>query len=376
MKIEESSVNLKSNRLNILSESLFESLKIFTGTRKDSNQGIGDQQRNTGTSDAIDLSALIKRGILEFEREQLNKIIDENIDKTEEQQKIQRENLLLSSEHGWQLQIIAYAFEQLTGTKLDLSAIFESQEYTDQIDKTTEDFSRLNANRPSDAASNQQDYALEYDRRLMIYEKEVTRFSAQGEIRTGDGQTLSFSLNFQMSREYMEQRDLSIRAGSEMKDPLVVNYAGTAASLSTTTFSFDINSDGKTENLPSLNIGSGFLALDKNNNNNIDNGSELFGTKSGDGFADLRQYDSDNNNWIDEQDPVYGRLGAFNKTGDMTHFSSLMEKQIGAIYLGNTQTQFALRSQSNQPLGEVLSSGVFLRESGQAGTVQQLNLAI
>jgi hypothetical protein len=370
MKIEESNINLKSNRKFINSESLFETLKIFSGTRKEDRTD-SKSLVSQGSGDSIDLSALIKRGILEFESDQLNKIIDSNIDKTKEQQKIQEEHLLLNSEHGWQLQIIAFAFEKLTGTKLDLSAIFDSKKYTNQTDETAEDFARLNANRPSDAAANEQDFVLEYDRRMMIYEKETTKFSAEGTIQTADGQSISFKLNFEMSREYMEERNISIRAGSDMKDPLVVNFAGTAASLNTSTFSFDINSDGKSENLPSLNAGSGFLALDKNNNNQIDNGNELFGTKSGNGFADLREYDSDKNNWIDESDPVYGRLGIFNKSNDLTRFSSLMDKKIGAIYLGNTETQFGLRSQNNKPLGEVVSSGVFLDTYGKAGTVQQ-----
>lgn len=42
------------------------------------------------------------------------------------------------------------------------------------------------------------------------------------------------------------------------------------------------------------------LSLDQNGNGEIDNGTELFGTKSGDGFADLARYDLDYNGWIDE----------------------------------------------------------------------------
>ena len=35
--------------------------------------------------------------------------------------------------------------------------------------------------------------------------------------------------------------------------------------------------------------GSRFLALDKNNDGIINNGSELFGTESGNGFIDLKK---------------------------------------------------------------------------------------
>ena len=53
-----------------------------------------------------------------------------------------------------------------------------------------------------------------------------------------------------------------------------------------------------------LGKGSGFLALDKDGNGKIDDGNELFGTKSSDGFGDLREYDSDGSGWIDENDEI------------------------------------------------------------------------
>ena len=48
------------------------------------------------------------------------------------------------------------------------------------------------------------------------------------------------------------------------------------------TFKFDLDADGREDEISMLGKGSGFLALDKNGNGKIDDGSELFGTKSGD----------------------------------------------------------------------------------------------
>ena len=62
--------------------------------------------------------------------------------------------------------------------------------------------------------------------------------------------------------------------------------------LSDQTFYFDLDADGKEEEISVLN-GSGYLALDKNGDGVINDGSELFGTKNGDGFADLARYDED-----------------------------------------------------------------------------------
>jgi len=62
----------------------------------------------------------------------------------------------------------------------------------------------------------------------------------------------------------------------KLKDPLVLSFDGQMPTLSTKTFSFDIDSDGKSDQISQLNAGNGFLALDRNNNKKIDDGSELF----------------------------------------------------------------------------------------------------
>lgn len=76
---------------------------------------------------------------------------------------------------------------------------------------------------------------------------------------------------------------------------------------------FDLDCDGKEEEISSLGKGSGFLALDKNGDGIINDGTELFGTKSGDGFADLAEYDEDGNGWIDEDDGIFSQLRIWTK---------------------------------------------------------------
>ena len=75
-------------------------------------------------------------------------------------------------------------------------------------------------------------------------------------------------------------------------------------------FAFNLDPDGVKEDLPMIRPGSGFLALDPNNDGIITNGNELFGprTRTGNGFAELSVYDEDGNNLIDENDPVYDQL--------------------------------------------------------------------
>ena len=62
---------------------------------------------------------------------------------------------------------------------------------------------------------------------------------------------------------------------AELMDPLVINLSGQNADVSDETFTFDIDSDGKEDNISLLAKNCGFLALDLNGDGKINNGSEL-----------------------------------------------------------------------------------------------------
>jgi len=229
----------------------------------------------------------------------------------------------------------------------------------------------------SQAARQVNSSGSEYSRHESYYEAEQTSFSATGVVRTADGKEIDFSLALSMSRSYYEESSISIRQGNAPKtqDPLVINFEGSAAQLSNQRFKFDLNADGKTEDINFLAGGSGFLALDRNGDGKINNGSELFGTKSGDGFVDLAALDSDNNGWIDENDAVYEQLRVWIKDASGKDLlSTLKQANVGAIALARTSTPFDIKTSSNELLGQVRSSGIFLGEDGKVGTVQQVDL--
>ncbi|NLD47470.1 MAG: hypothetical protein GX660_09755, partial [Clostridiaceae bacterium] len=140
---------------------------------------------------------------------------------------------------------------------------------------------------------------------------------------------------------------------------------------------FDLDFDGKTEQISFVSKESGFLALDLNNDGVINDGRELFGPQTGDGFSELAKYDLDENNWIDENDAVFSKLKIWVKddSGKDMLFT-LAEKGIGALYLGNVNTPFSLKDASNNLNGVIRKSGVFLKENGTAGTIQHIDLAV
>lgn len=218
-------------------------------------------------------------------------------------------------------------------------------------------------------------YGLVYDYHESHYEYEKTEFAAGGIITTADGQEIDFSVSLTMSREFYQEQNLNIRAGDALKDPLVLNFSGNGAQLSQRDFSFDIDSDGTLDQIAFVSPGSGFLALDKNNDGTVNDGSELFGTVSGDGFLDLSGYDLDGNNWIDENDAVYENLRIWSKTSDgEEQLVGLGKAGVGALYLGHIETLFSVKDTENSLLGQVKSTGLALMESGLAVTMQQLDL--
>lgn len=208
-------------------------------------------------------------------------------------------------------------------------------------------------------------------------ETELTTFSTQGTVKCADGREISFNLNLQMSRsfqQYYEER--FVMSEVNFCDPLVINLDGNITDLSDQTFLFDIDSDGEQDNISRLSQGSGYLALDKNGDGTVNDGSELFGTASGNGFADLAKYDNDGNGWIDEGDEIWNKLKIWimDENGE-SQLYSLAEKGLGAICLMNMGTDFTLTDEDNAAKGMIRQSGVFLYENGAVGSVQQVDVA-
>ncbi len=130
---------------------------------------------------------------------------------------------------------------------------------------------------------------------------------------------------------------------TKLIDPLVVNFDGKGAELSDQKFTFDLDSDGRSDQISLLKRGSGFLALDRDGNGKIDDGSELFGTKSGDGFLDLSMYDTNKDGKIDTEDFIYDKLRIWKKNDNgEDSLIGLGEAGVGVIYLNAFKTQEAL----------------------------------
>ncbi|MDP2002380.1 MAG: hypothetical protein Q8J86_05555 [Desulfurivibrionaceae bacterium] len=231
---------------------------------------------------------------------------------------------------------------------------------------------------PQESPPARQGWGLEYDLAETTTERESLDFSARGQVVTVDGQTIDFQLQLAMRREFTATNTVRIRGGDALLiDPLVINFNGKAAALSDMRFAFDLDGDGTTEQISGLAPGNGFLVLDRNGDGRINNGLELFGPASGNGFAELARLDSDNNGWLDENDPLYAQLRVWmrDEAGNDS-LTTLAQKNVGAILLRPVETPFALKNRENGVQGQLRETSIFLEENGGVGVVQEIDFAV
>ena len=280
-----------------------------------------------------------------------------------------------------QLNLMKQLVEMLSGRKVrvfdpsalnaDTEGLPDGDNRTDNVDARP---ARQSASNPADGVD-REGWGVSYDYRKTTVSAEQTRFQAEGVVRTRDGREIQFSSLLQMESERIEVESFQLRAGdAQLTDPLVLNFDGNAAELTDGKIGFDLNGDGRDESISFVANGSGFLVYDRNRDGIVNNGTELFGPATGNGFAELATHDDDGNGWIDEGDAVYNDLRIWQGNAATPSLTDLRSANVGAIYLGSALTPFENRSTEGTLLGQVTASGVFLFESGQVGTVQQVDL--
>ena len=206
---------------------------------------------------------------------------------------------------------------------------------------------------------------------LSMREQEVSTFAITAEITLANGETRVVSIEQKMARSLQLELDVTSQQAAKIIDPLVINFGG-PVKLSSDRVEFDLNSDGEKDSIASFASNSAFLAYDRNGDGKINDGSELFGAATGNGFAELAIFDEDGNGFIDNQDSIFTKLRIFNPASNQLEY--LRNTDIEALYLGNVTTPFILKEGADD-LGYVRSSGFYLTETG-SGTIQQIDLVV
>ncbi|QKF78885.1 hypothetical protein [Arcobacter defluvii] len=223
--------------------------------------------------------------------------------------------------------------------------------------------------------------AMVFQTQENYYQKQSVDFSASVKFQTPNN-TYEMNLNISFSKELYEASSSQIIIGDKnFVDPLIINYGediNPFENISSLRFAFDLDNNGETEMIPYLKNGAGFLALDKNDNGSIDNGSELFGPKTNNGFKELAMYDSDNNNFIDENDMIFNKLKiwSIDESGNSS-LISLLDANVGAIYLGDVQSGFSYQNSIESKQAVQKSNGIFIKEDGSGlGVVNSIDIVV
>jgi len=96
-------------------------------------------------------------------------------------------------------------------------------------------------------------------------ESQALNFQTKAFIKAED-KDIEISLNISLSQSFVQKTNIRFESLKKSIDPLVLSFDSSMPSLSSKTFSFDIDidSDGKSDQISILNKHNAFLALDKN----------------------------------------------------------------------------------------------------------------
>jgi hypothetical protein len=203
-------------------------------------------------------------------------------------------------------------------------------------------------------------------------EEESCSFSASGNICLADGSTRQFDVGYELERS---EENTLLSFGAPLRDPLVIDFDAPTGALGKQRVDFDLNGDGQTESMRMPDETSGLLFMDRNGNGVADDGSELFGPTTGNGFNELSKLDSDGNHWIDEADAAYGdlKLWRIDAEGNQ-QVQTLAEAGIGALATDYQNTPFTIK-EHGEVVGQMRGSSVWLGETTGAGIVRQIDIA-
>jgi hypothetical protein len=188
-------------------------------------------------------------------------------------------------------------------------------------------------------------------------------------VTVAERESVSVAAAFEMVRTSVTSITASIREGAAARDPLALSFTTAAPSLATGTHQVDVDNDGTAEAVAAIAPGTAYLVRDRNGNGIVDDGSELFGPATQDGFGELAALDADGSGWVDEGDAAFAQLSLWNGQ-EGAALTSLAEAGVGALATRNIATRYAYGANT----GRLAASSIFLYEDGRAGLSGELEL--
>lgn len=216
-------------------------------------------------------------------------------------------------------------------------------------------------------------WGVDYELHERSYEREESSLSITGTFEAVDGRRFAVALTYSQVRERVSTHDVQFRAGDAVRpiDPLMLNLGGGAVTLDPArTVAVDLDGDGRQDRVAAPGAGTWMLVRDRDGDGAVDGGQELFGPVSGSGFGELAALDQDGNGFVDGGDAAFSQLFLWNG-GSLL---ALGQAGVGALATASVELPFAHQDGDGALLGQQTRGGLFLKEDGTAGALQQVDL--
>ena len=213
------------------------------------------------------------------------------------------------------------------------------------------------------AAGASSENALQYDYYASSYQYRSISFSAQGVLKTKDGQEINFSMELSVSQEFYSERQVRFRSSDGMSlEPLVVDFQSNAVDLTQTHFSFALDIGGRSDQVALVNDDSAAPQIPGEKNMPDSVGNSAFVRGGG------RRHE-DRHRVRDHGDAVYDKLRLWLRhSGGGEQLLALGHKGLGAVYVGHLQPPTAKAENQIAPSSSVGTDSV--------GDSQKLDLLV
>ena len=348
MQIRQANVNFSQQQL--LQQSTRQVTAVIEDGRLQPQSGPADAQRPAGTVTALAFNA----------RSELRQQAILSVATVTGSGKLAEPDQLATSDY--RLLLLKAMVETLTGKKIELA----------QIDtKTPESVSAATAVNRSPAGGQSQRTTVTLD---LLQEYEYSEVTIAAALTDDKGNSLSISLSVVMERRYQQQTLGVLVEQGYIKDPLVINFAGDTLRLSEQRSGFDLDGDGSLEQIARFASDSAYIALDRNGDGIVNDGSELFGPRTGAGFAEFAVLDEDGNGFVDSGDSLFDQLVAFQP--GMGIIGNLSTMGVQALFTGSVDSPFRITDSNNRSLADVRATGFYLDANNLPGSLQQIDLNV
>ena len=175
-------------------------------------------------------------------------------------------------------------------------------------------------------------------------------------------------INAKIEQISIKYTSIEIRQIYQQVDPLILDLDGNGIDVTDVAsgVTFDIDGDGNEDQTAWVSGGDALLALDRNGDGKINDGTELFGDQNGakDGFAELAKYDDNQDGVIDESDAVFSSLVLLRADGSQADLASEGIKSISLTLITPLDERLIG--------GDLVAKSGFTRTDGSQGMVGEV----